>query len=86
MNNTPTSHEVVSLAAPSINQTFNKSDKDKYHMISLTVESKIQRKRTYLQKRNRLTDRDQTCGCQGGGKEGEGWTENLGLIYTNYYI
>jgi len=55
-------------------------------MISLTVESKIQHKRTYLQKRNRLTDRDQTCGCQGGGKEAEGWTENWGLIYTNYYI
>ena len=23
--------------------------------------------------------RNQTCGCQGGGREGEGWTESLGL-------
>ena len=24
--------------------------------------------------------RDQTCGCQVGGEEGEGWTGNLGLV------
>ena len=29
---------------------------------------------------------EQTCGCQGGGKEGEGWTGNLGLLGANYYI
>ena len=23
--------------------------------------------------------RDQTCGCQGGAEEGDGWTGNLGL-------
>ena len=27
--------------------------------------------RTYLQNRNRLTDTEQTCGCQGGRGEGE---------------
>ena len=30
--------------------------------------------------------RDQTCSCQGGGREGEGWTGNLGLVDANYYI
>ena len=30
--------------------------------------------------------RGQTCGCQGEGREGEGWTESLGLVDSNYYI
>jgi len=30
--------------------------------------------------------REQTCGCQGRGGKGEGWTGNLGLVYANYYI
>ena len=30
--------------------------------------------------------RDQTCGCQGGGSMGEGWTGSLGLVDANYYI
>ena len=30
--------------------------------------------------------RDQTCGCQGGGEEGEGCTGSLGLVDANYYI
>ena len=30
--------------------------------------------------------REKTCGCQGGGKMGEGWTESLGLVDANYYI
>ena len=30
--------------------------------------------------------REQTCGCQGGGGEGEGWTGSLGLVDANYYI
>ena len=30
--------------------------------------------------------REQTCGCQGEGWVGEGWTETLGLIEENYYI
>ena len=30
--------------------------------------------------------RDQTCGCQGGVGEGEGWSGNLGLVDANYYI
>ena len=30
--------------------------------------------------------REQTCGCQGGGEKGEGWTGSLGLVDANYYI
>ena len=29
---------------------------------------------------------EQIFGCQGGKKEGEGWTGSLGLIDANYYI
>ena len=34
------------------------------------------------------TDRhkEQTCGCQGGGGEGEGSIGSLGLADANYYI
>ena len=28
----------------------------------------------------------QTCGCQGGGRGGEGWIRSLGLADANYYI
>ena len=30
--------------------------------------------------------REQTCGCQGGGGKGEGWTGSLGLVDANCYI
>ena len=30
--------------------------------------------------------RDQICGCQGGGREGERRTGNLELVDANYYI
>ena len=30
--------------------------------------------------------REQTCGYQGRGGEGEGWTGNSGLVDANYYI
>ena len=30
--------------------------------------------------------RDQTCGCQGGWEEGEGWIRSLRLVGANYYI
>ena len=30
--------------------------------------------------------REQTCGCQGRGGVGEGWTGSLGLVDANYYI
>ena len=30
--------------------------------------------------------REQTCGCQGGGKEREGWTGSLWLVDANYDI
>ena len=38
----------------------------------------IWRKCTYLLNRNRLTDREKTCGCQGGVGVGEGWGGSLG--------
>ena len=30
--------------------------------------------------------REQTCGCQGGGVEGVGCVGSLGLVDENYYI
>ena len=38
--------------------------------------------------KHKLTQRhrDQTCGCQGGGGEGEGWTGSLELVDVNCYI
>ena len=42
------------------------TEKEKYHMYQLYVNSKVQHKLTYMQKRNRLRDREQTCSCQGG--------------------
>ena len=30
--------------------------------------------------------REQTCGCQGGRRVGEGCTGSLGLAIENYYI
>lgn len=41
---------------------------------------------TQMKNRNRLTDREQICGCQGGKGMGEGWTWSLGLVNENYYI
>ena len=35
-------------------------------MYQLYVNSKVQHKLTYMQKRNRLRDKEQTCSCQGG--------------------
>ena len=58
-----------------------KTNKIWYH---LYVESKIWHKLTYLQNRNRR--REQTYGFQGGEREEEGWTENLGLADMNYNI
>ena len=29
---------------------------------------------------------EQTCSCQGGRREGVGWSGNLGLVDANYYI
>ena len=40
----------------------------------------------YLRNRNRLTDREQTCGCQGGGGDGERCIGSLGLANANLYI
>ena len=30
--------------------------------------------------------RELACGCQGGGEQGERWTESLGLVDANWYI
>ena len=42
--------------------------------------------KTYLSNRNRLTDREQTCGFQAESGVGEGWTESWGLADANYFI
>ena len=48
--------------------------KYKYLMISLIcMASKIWHKWTYLWNRQTHRHREQTCGCQGGGRAGEGW-------------
>ena len=69
---------------------LNKSEGQIPCNITLYVDSEIWHKWTYLQNRNRLTDihrhRDQICGCQGGGREGERWIGNLELVDANYYI
>ena len=68
----------------------------------VTVESKIQHKWTYLWNRNRLTDREQTCGCQGEWRREwdglgvgisrsklshSGWGNNKVLLYsTKNYV
>ena len=54
----------------------SQKEKEKYHMIwyHIDVESKICHKWPYLQNRNRLRHREQTCGCQeGGGGSGKDW-------------
>ena len=52
----------------------SQKEKDKYHMISLYVESKPWHKWTYLYNRNTLTNIE-TCGCQG---EGGWWWDGVG--------
>ena len=47
-----------------------------YH---LYVESKLQHKGTYLQNRNVVTDREQTCDCQGREGVGERKTGSLAI-------
>ena len=49
----------------------------------LYVESKIWHKWTYLRNRNRLTDIEQTCGCQGECGVSELSIESLGLAHGN---
>ena len=50
----------------------SQKEKDKYHMISLSVESKIWHKWTLSMKQKQThRHREQTCGCQGGGGEVE---------------
>ena len=55
-----------------------------YH---LCVESKIRRKWTYLQNRNRLIDiENRLVVAKRDGGEGEEWTGSLGLVDANYCI
>ena len=54
-----------------------------YH---LYVESKVWHKWTFLKKKQTHRCREETYGCQGGVGVGEGWSGNLGLAVTNYYI
>ena len=47
------------------------------------MEPKVQYKSTYLQNRNRLTDKFVVAKAEG---KGERWIVNLGLEDANYYI
>ena len=53
----------------------SQKEEDKYHMISLMWNLKHGMNETkHLQNRNRLTDREQTCGCQrAGGRKWDRW-------------
>ena len=53
-----------------------------YH---LYVSYKIWHKWTYLWNRNRLADKEQTCGWQEGGEAGKGWIRSSGLTDANWY-
>jgi len=55
---------------------WNKSDRDKYHMISLICEKKKWCKWTYLQNRNRVMDIEKTLMVTTG--ESGWWRDNLG--------
>ena len=63
---------------------INQKEKDKYHMISLYMESKIWHKLTYLQNRNRLMGIENKLVVAKVG--GVRWTRSLGLIDGNCYI
>ena len=60
----------------------SQTERDKYHMISLICESKIQHTWTYLQNRSRLSDIENRLVVS----KGEGWIGSMGLADTNYYI
>ena len=57
---------------------WSQKEKDKYHMMSY-VESKIWHKWSYRWNRKTHRHREQSCGCQGGGEVGDGWSRSLGL-------
>ena len=66
---------------------WSKSDKDKYHMLSLIygIQNMTQMNLSMKQKQTHR-HREQNCGCQGGKGMGEGWVRSLGLTYTHYYV
>ena len=60
--------------------------KDKYHMISLFVESKMCPKWTYLQNKNRLIETKNRLAVAKGEGEGMEWTGSLELGDATYCI
>ena len=64
---------------------WSESDRERQIPYDITYmwNLKIRHKWTILRNRSRLTDREQTCGCQGVGC-GEGWIGSLGLAAANY--
>ena len=72
--------ELETLLLSEVSQKEN----DKYHIISLYLESNIWHKLTYIQKRrNSWTWRTDLQLPRG---EGVGWTGSLGLVVVNYCI
>ena len=64
-----------------------KSERERQISYHLHVESKTWYKWTYLQTRNRLTDIEQTCGCQGrAGAGGTDWEFGSSRCQLKFYI
>ena len=62
------------------------SQKDKYHMISLTCGIKNTTQMNLPMKQKQIHRQgEQTCGCQGERVVGMGWSGGLGLSDANYY-
>ena len=62
----------------------SQKENGKYHMISHMWNLKYDTNELSVKQTNRY--REQTCGCQGEGRVGEGWIGSLGLAGANYYI
>ena len=66
---------------------ISQTEKDKYHMISLTVESKklLIQMNLFTKQKQTHRHRKQTYGYQSG-KRGEGYIWNFRLTDTDYYM
>ena len=62
----------------------SQKNKDKYYMISVICESNMTQINISMKQKQTRRYRGQTCGCQGGGREGR--IGSSGLAEANYYI
>ena len=73
--------EVETLILSEVSQ----NEKDKYHMIPHICNLIYSTNEPFPRKENHGLG-EQTCGCQGGEREGMGWTGSLGLIDVLYCL